>query len=29
MRLAYALAETGHPNCRQSDKVIDARQAMS
>ena len=25
MRLAYALAETGHPNCRQPDKVIDAR----
>ena len=24
MGLAYPLAKTGHPNCRQPDKVIDA-----
>ncbi len=26
MILAYALPKTGHPNCRQPDKVIDAGQ---
>jgi len=25
MSIAYAWAETGHPNCRRPDKVIDAR----
>jgi len=25
MRLDYAWAKTGHPNCRRPDKVIDAR----
>ncbi len=26
MRLDYELHKTGHPNCRQPDKVIDAGQ---
>ena len=25
MSMTYAWVETGHPNCRRPDKVIDAR----
>jgi len=29
MSINYAWVETGHPNCRRPDKVIDARQTSS